>query len=1053
MELIRNHILVCTGGGCIASGALEISAAFTRELEKQGLAGENRVVETGCLGPCAVGPVVLIYPDGVFYQNVKVEDVREIVTEHLLKGRVVQRLVSHAPGTDRTIAEMGDIEFFNRQVKIVLRNSGIIDPLKIEEYIAREGYQALAKVLTGMTPEQVIDEVVRSGLRGRGGAGFPTGLKWKFARQTQADIKYIICNADEGDPGAFMDRSVLEGDPHSVIEGMAIGAYAIGAKQGFVYLRAEYPLAIERLQYAIDQAREYGLLGTDIMGTGFDFDLEIRKGSGAFVCGEETALMRSIEGGRGEPRPRPPFPAVKGLWDKPSVLNNVETFANVPVIILKGAEWFASTGTEKSKGTKVFALGGAIRHAGLVEVPIGVQLGEIVYEIGGGTPSGKPLKAVQLGGPSGGCVPKSHLNVPVDYETLQDLGAIMGSGGCIVMDEDTCMVDVARYFLDFIQDESCGKCTPCRVGTKRMLEIVTRICNGEGQEGDIERLEELGKIIKDTALCGLGQTAPNPVLSTIRHFRHEYEAHIRDHYCEAGVCSALFVARCSNACPARVNVPGFVSLIGEKRFDEALRLHRERNPLASICGRVCFHPCESKCQRGALDEPVAIRSLKRFMTEQETEIQIPAVWENPANAARKVAIIGSGPAGLSCAYFLARLGYKPTVFEKEPLPGGMLVQAIPAYRLPRDLVEREIGMIESLGVKIETGKALGRDFTLTGLRDQGYEAVFLGVGAPSGLSLGIPGEEGEGVTEALTFLREYNVQGKAQVGKQVVVVGGGNSAIDAARTALRLGAEKVSILYRRQRASMPAWTEEVVAAEEEGITLIELAAPKEILRDAQGKVVGMVCQRMALGDYDHTGRRRPVPGRLPDFTLECDQVIAAIGQALPAKELVGDLEVELQDGWFKVNPATGATSVEWLFAGGDAATGPASVVEAVAAGEKAAVAIDRYLTGEEHAFWRHEVAVDTFFDPDAEPVATPRASVVALDPKTRARTFAEVELSWDLETACAEAKRCLRCDYGKIPVDEGQGKTEMAVMPVGAAAPVNISPAVDIEGGVKQCLS
>ncbi len=647
MDQITNQVLVCTGGGCIASGALEVSAAFTKELEDLGLAKYNQVIETGCLGPCAVGPVVLVYPDGVFYQNVKVDDVREIVSEHLLKGRIVNRLVSHAPGTDRTVAEMRDVEFFNRQIKIVLRNSGIIDPLKIEEYIAREGYQALAKVLTEMEPDDVVSEVLRSGLRGRGGAGFATGLKWKFARASDSEVKYIICNADEGDPGAFMDRSVLEGDPHSLIEGMAIGAYAIGAKQGFVYLRAEYPLAIERLQYAIEQARETGLLGKDIMGTGFDFDLEIRKGSGAFVCGEETALMRSIEGGRGEPRPRPPFPAVKGLWEKPSVLNNVETFANIAPIILKGADWFASTGTEKSKGTKVFALGGAIQHAGLVEVPVGVQLGEIVYEIGGGVPGDKELKAVQLGGPSGGCIPKAHLNVPVDYETLQDLGAIMGSGGCIVMDEDSCMVDVARFFLDFIQDESCGKCVPCRVGTKRMLEIVTRICNGEGEEGDIEKLEELSYIIKATALCGLGQTAPNPVLSTIRHFRHEYEAHIRDHYCEAGVCSNMFTARCTNACPANVNVPGFVSLIGEKRFDEALKLHRDRNPLASICGRVCFHPCEGKCQRGALDDPVAIRGLKRFMTEQETKVLLPEVRENAENAARKVAIVGSGPAGLS----------------------------------------------------------------------------------------------------------------------------------------------------------------------------------------------------------------------------------------------------------------------------------------------------------------------------------------------------------------------------------------------------------------------
>ncbi len=1015
MEQIKNHVLVCTGGGCIASGALQVSAAFTKELDDMGLAQENRVIETGCLGPCAVGPVVLIYPDGVFYQNVKVDDVHEIVSEHLLKGRVVNRLVSHAPGTDKSIAEMGDVEFFNRQIKIVLRNSGIIDPLKIEEYIAREGYQALAKVLTEMEPAEVVTEIIRSGLRGRGGAGFPTGLKWKFARQYESDVKYMLCNADEGDPGAFMDRSVLEGDPHSVIEGMAIGAYAIGAKQGYVYLRAEYPLAIERLQYAIDQARDLGLLGENIMGTGFDFDLEIRKGSGAFVCGEETALMRSIEGGRGEPRPRPPFPAEKGLWDKPSVLNNVETLANIAPIILRGWEWFASTGTEKSKGTKVFALGGAIQHAGLVEVPVGVQLGEMIYEIGGGVPGGKELKAVQLGGPSGGCIPKSNLNVPVDYETLQELGAIMGSGGCIVMDEDSCMVDVARFFLDFIQDESCGKCVPCRVGTKRMLEIVTRICNGEGKEGDIEELETLGQIIKDTALCGLGQTAPNPVLSTIRHFRHEYEAHIRDHYCEAGVCSALFTARCTNACPAHVNVPGFVSLIGEKRFDEALRLHREQNPLASICGRVCFHPCESKCQRGALDEPVAIRSLKRFMTEQETEIQVPEVRENPENAKRKIAVIGSGPSGLSCAYFLARLGYKPTIFEKEPSPGGMLIQAIPAYRLPREEIGREITMIESLGAKIETGKTLGKDFTLADLKDQGYEAVFLGVGAPNGMNLGIPGEDGEGVSEALTFLREYNVYGTAWVGKEVAVVGGGNSAIDAARTALRLGADHVNILYRRQREQMPAWAEEIIAADEEGISVLPLTTPKEVLRGADGKVTGVLCQQMALGDYDKSGRRRPVAGRNPDFTVPCDQVIAAVGQALDAQRLVGELPVELRNGWFKVDRATGATSVDWIFAGGDAATGPASVVEAVGAGERAAAAMDRYLTGEDHAFWRRPVVVDTYFDPDADPVETERASVVCLDPEARACTFDEVELSWSFETACAEAKRCLRCDYGKVP--------------------------------------
>ncbi|OPZ46445.1 MAG: NADP-reducing hydrogenase subunit HndC [Actinobacteria bacterium ADurb.BinA094] len=1014
MADVRSHFLICTGGGCIASGALDVSKAVREEIEARGLAGEIDVVETGCLGPCVQGPVALVYPDGVFYQNIKVDDVPELVEEHLLKGRVVERLVSHAPGTDRTQAEMDDIPFFNRQVKIVLRNSGIIDPLKIDEYIAREGYQALAKVLTEMTPEQVVQEILDSGLRGRGGAGFPTGMKWRFAQQQDNDVKYILCNADEGDPGAFMDRSVLEGDPHSLIEGMTIGAFAIGAHQGYVYVRAEYPLAVERLEHALGQARDYGLLGKDIMGSGFDFDLEIRMGSGAFVCGEETALMTSIEGNRGEPRPRPPFPAVSGLWGKPSVLNNVETFANIAPIILKGAAWFASTGTESSAGTKVFALGGNVQHTGLVEVPIGMQLGELVYEVGGGIPNGKSFKAAQLGGPSGGCIPKEHLNVPVDYATLQELGAIMGSGGVIVMDEDTCMVDIARFFLEFTQEESCGKCPPCRVGTKRMLEIVERICNGEGEEGDIERLIALGETISETALCGLGQTAPNPVLSTIRHFRHEYEAHIKDKYCEAGVCATMFKSPCSNACPASVNIPGFVSLVGEQRYDEALKMHRERNPLASICARVCFHPCESKCMRSSLDGALAIRHVKRFMVEQEKEPQLPEIRESAENAARKVAVIGSGPAGLSAAYFLCRLGYKPVVFEAEPKAGGMLVQAIPAYRLPRRELEREVKMIESMGAAFEYGKALGRDFTLQDLRDEGYEAVFVAVGAPQGTGIGVPGEDGPGVYDGLSFLKEYNIHEKGEVGKNVAVIGGGNAAIDAARTALRLGAESVKILYRRTRAQMPAWGEEVNAADLEGIDILTLVAPEEILRDADGNVTGVRCREMVLGDYDRSGRRRPVAGRNPDFVVEADTVIAAIGQKLDAPAILDGTPVELNRwGYLAADPNTGQTSVDWVFTGGDAATGPSSVVEAIGAGEKAAAAIDQFLTGANHAFWRRDIEPPTFFDPDADPKPVDRHQVEELAVGARVTNFDEVELSWAAEVALAEARRCLRCDYGK----------------------------------------
>lgn len=533
------HVLICGGAGCVSSGCKKVKEAFLAQLEEKALSDDVKVVETGCIGSCDLGPVMVIYPEGVFYKKVQPEDVSEIVEEHLLKGRPVERLMYDLSKDKQLKKTVDEIDFFNRQKKIVLRNCGLIDPEVIEEYIARDGYVALAKVLDNMTPEQVIDELKKSGLRGRGGAGFPTGIKWELTAKVQNDIKYVVCNADEGDPGAFMDRSVLEGDPHSLIEAMTIAGYTIGASQGFVYVRAEYPLAIERLDKAIKQAEEYGFLGENILGSGFSFNLEIRVGAGAFVCGEETALMASIEGKRGMPRPKPPFPAEKGLWGYPTLINNVETFANIPFIILNGAEAFATIGTEKSKGTKVFALAGKINNTGLVEVPFGTTLREIIEDIGGGIPGGKKFKAAQTGGPSGGCIPAQHMDIPMEYESLVALGAMMGSGGLIVMDEDTCMVDIARFFLDFTQDESCGKCVPCREGTKAMLDILTRIANGEGKEGDIELLQDLGNTIKKTSLCGLGQSAPNPVLSTIRYFRDEYEAHIREKRCPAGVCTAL----------------------------------------------------------------------------------------------------------------------------------------------------------------------------------------------------------------------------------------------------------------------------------------------------------------------------------------------------------------------------------------------------------------------------------------------------------------------------------------------------------------------------------
>ena len=543
MELFRSHVLICGGAGCLSSGCKAVLSQFLLELKAHNLENEVKVVETGCIGTCDLGPVIVIYPEGTFYQKVAVDDVKEIVEEHLLKGRFVNRLLFQRPVSGEQIPLYSDIDFFRRQKRIALRNVGLINPEIIEEYIAQDGCLALGQILSDYSPEQVIQELKKSGLRGRGGAGFPTGLKWEFTRNAPGDIKYVVCNADEGDPGAFMDRSVLEGDPHSVIEAMAIAAYAIGAKQGYVYVRAEYPLAVERLTLAIQKAREWGMLGENIFSSGFSFDLEIRVGAGAFVCGEETALIASLEGQRGEPRPKPPFPAVSGLWGKPTLINNVETFANIPIIFQKGADWFSQIGKGKSKGTKVFALAGKVNNTGLVEVPMGTTLREIIFDLGGGIPNRKRFKAAQTGGPSGGCLTEKDLDLPMDYESLISVGSMMGSGGLIVMDEDNCMVDVARFFLEFTQDESCGKCTPCRIGTKRMLEILTKITLGEGEEKDLELLEELATTIKATALCGLGQSAPNPVLSTIRNFRDEYLAHIRDKECPAKVCRALLKYR------------------------------------------------------------------------------------------------------------------------------------------------------------------------------------------------------------------------------------------------------------------------------------------------------------------------------------------------------------------------------------------------------------------------------------------------------------------------------------------------------------------------------
>lgn len=1004
-------IKVCMGTGGIAAGGQEVLKAFTEKLQSKGIPATVKkrcqAHKVGCRGFCAKDVLVDVIIEGKSstYQFVKPEMVEGIVENHVIGGKPVASWLA-GPEYDN---------FHGKQKKLVLAHCGQIDPENIDAYLAVGGYQAAKKALSSMSPEEVILEIKSSGLRGRGGAGFPTGIKWEACRRSLGDQKYIICNADEGDPGAFMDRATIEGDPHAVIEGMIIGAYAIGATEGIIYIRAEYPLAVERLKIAINQARGRAYLGKEIFGAPIDFDIRIKLGAGAFVCGEETALIASLEDQIGEPRPRPPFPAQSGLWGKPTNINNVETWATVPKIIGQGAEWFSSIGTGKSKGTKIFSLVGKINNTGLVEVPMGIPLREIVYDIGGGIPNNKRYKAVQTGGPSGGCIPLEYIDTPVDYESLTALGSIVGSGGMVVMDEDNCMVDVAKFFVSFCMDESCGKCTPCREGTRKMVRLLDEISQGLGTEEHLTQLEELCLVIKEAALCGLGKTAPNPVLSTMKYFREEYEAHIHEKVCPARVCKRLSPAPCQFACPAGIDVPSYVALIGQGKYAEALDLIRQDNPLPSVCGYVCPAPCEGQCRRREVDQSLSIKSLKRFVADFVRD-QGGDQQEAPIFRKEKIAVIGSGPAGLSAAYYLAAEGYPVTVFEALPVLGGMLRVGIPNYRLPEEVLEFDIRALVRKGVAFKTNTRIGKDISLDELRSQGYQAFFLAAGAHEEVHLGIKGENLKGVLSGVEFLKKTALGEKVALGKGLAVIGGGNVAMDAARTARRLGSS-VTILYRRSQDEMPAYADEVAQALEEGIEVRYLTQPVEIIGDEKG-VRGVICIAMQLGEPDASGRRRPVPIPGSEFVLPVDGVIKAIGQVpepVPIS-LAGEDLKRTHRGTVETHPINLSTAIPGFFAGGDTVTGPATVVEAVAAGKQAARSIHRFLQGqpleEKLKIPTPRKRVEALKVSDEEIEKLKRPAMLEEEAEQRVKNFCLVEQGLSESQCVNEAKRCLRCDLG-----------------------------------------
>jgi NADH-quinone oxidoreductase subunit F len=1029
LEWLRNNILsrreegiievhVCMTG-CRAYGAAGILEALNDEVKSQGFTGQVEVRATGCHGFCAKAPVIAIEPMGVQYQEVEPNDAIDIVGRTLKQNQLIERLAYRVPKTFQPIFHRSQIPFYAKQERRVLANCGRIDPTKIEHYIAAGGYQALVKALSKMKPGQVIEEMLAAKLRGRGGAGFPTGLKWKFARQSEGRPKYVVCNADEGDPGAFMDRAILEGDPHAVLEGMLLGAYAMGSEYGYIYVREEYPIAVDHLTWAIDQANELGLLGENILGTGFNFDLSLRLGAGAFVCGEETALMASIEGQRGMPRARPPFPAQAGIDGKPTNINNVETWANVPLIVKNGSGWYGEVGTADSKGTKIFSLAGKVNNTGLVEVPIGSTVKEVIFDIGGGIPKGRTFKAVQMGGPAGGCVPAQFLNLEIDYDTVQRIGAIMGSGGMVVMDENNCMVEIARFFLSFTQSESCGKCAPCRLGTTQMLEILTRITRGRGRLQDIETIRELGDTLTEASLCGLGQACPKPALSTLKYFLKEYEDHIQEHRCAGAVCDSMVISACQHACPAGIDVPNYVAAIAEGEYEKSVEITRERNPFPAVCGRICIHPCEYKCRRGELDQPIAIRALKRLASDWYFENIGPRRDPFPVTREEKIAIVGAGPAGLTCAYFLAKMGYETTVFESQPVAGGMLGIAVPEFRLPRHVIEKEIEYIKNCGVDIRYNSPIDAKHTFNDLLNEGYGAVFIAAGAQASKSIGIPGEEEnlEGLYYGLDFLSQVRAGEEVGLSGKTVIIGGGNVAVDVARTALRSGAQEAHIFCLEPRDEMPAWEQDVDEAVDEGIVINSEASPSRITQQ-DGRVTGIEFTRCVCV-FDDEGCFNPTCDLEDTRFVDADNVIISIGQAADMSFLDADSQLERELwGTLVVDTNTLATNIPGVFAGGDFTTGPTFVIRAISSGRRAAIAINKYLTGDDSPVYipdekspRHSatgLALDRESTEDQ-----PRIEVGLEDAAERINDFREVEKGFTEEEGRREATRCLRCDLEK----------------------------------------